>query len=83
MEMLVYTEPGKIELLPAWPKEYADGKLTGIRMYGGHVLNLEWKDGQLLGARLKAHQDETLQIHYRGKEKSLQVHKGQMYQIAF
>lgn len=83
MEMLVYTEPGKVELLPAWPKEYADGKLSGVRLYGGHLLNLEWKDGTLAGAQLEAHKNETLQIHYQGKKKSLQVKKGKTYQITF
>lgn len=83
MEMLVYTEPGKIELLPAWPKEYADGKLTGIRLYGGHLLNLEWKAGNLTEAQLKAFKSETLQIHYQGKKKSLQLRKGETYQIKF
>lgn len=83
MEMLVYTEPGKVELLPAWPKEYADGKLTGIRLYGGHLLNIEWKAGKLTGAQLKACKNETLQLHYQGKKKSLQLRKGQTYRITF
>lgn len=38
--MLVYTEPEKIELLPAWPEGYADGRLKGIRVFGGHTLDL-------------------------------------------
>ena len=81
MEMLVYTEPGKIELLPAWPKEYADGKLIGIRLYGGHQLSMEWKDGKLTEIQLKAGKDDTLQVYYQEKSKSLQLKAGQTYQI--
>lgn len=81
MEMLVYTEPGKIELLPAWPKEYADGKLIGIRLYGGHQLSMEWKDGKLTEVQLKAGKDDTLQVYYQEKSKSLQLKAGQTYQI--
>ena len=53
MEMLVYTEPGYVELLPAWPAEYPEGKLSGVRLYGGHTLTLSWRQGRLVSARLR------------------------------
>ena len=81
MEMLVYTEPGKIELLPAWPKEYADGQLKGVRVFGGHTLDISWKDGELVDAVLYAAQDGPYEILYRDKTKQLELHKGETYQI--
>lgn len=83
MEMLVYTEPGKVELLPAWPKEYADGKLTGIRLAGGHTLNLEWAKGKAVKAQLLAQTDETLKVICQGKSKELKLKKGKTYQLKF
>ena len=81
--MLVYTEPGKIELLPAWPEEYADGKLTGIRLYGGHLLNLEWKNGKLIKANIQAGKNETLQIKYKRQIRKLQLTEGKNFDITF
>ena len=76
MEMLVYTEPGRIELLPAWPKEYGDGQLKGIRVSGGHTLDLAWKNGVLTDAVLYAIQDEKYEVVYQGKVKRLELRKG-------
>ncbi|RKL67117.1 alpha-L-fucosidase [Salipaludibacillus neizhouensis] len=43
MEMLVYTYPGVVELLPALPEEIARGSITGILGRGQvKVENLEW-----------------------------------------
>ena len=83
MEMLVYTEPGKIELLPAWPKEYADGKVNGIRLYGGHILNMKWEKGQLTEAGIQAGKNEFLNIVYQGKTKKIYLKEKEVYHIKF
>lgn len=82
MEMLVYTEPGKVELLPAWPKEYADGQLKGIRVFGGHTLDITWKDGELIDAILHAEQDGIYEIIYRDKTKQIELQKGNSYHFS-
>ncbi|MDR2915027.1 MAG: glycoside hydrolase family 95 protein [Tannerella sp.] len=82
MEMLVYTESGKMELLPAWPEEYPDGQLKGIRIYGGHTLDITWKNGQLIEAVLQAKQNGVYEIVYRNKSKQLQLQKGEIYYIS-
>lgn len=40
MEMLVFTKSGYIEFLPAWPVGFPDGSLKGMRIYGGHTLDI-------------------------------------------
>ena len=37
----------EIELLPALPKSWPNGKITGIRARGGVTLDIEWRDGTL------------------------------------
>ena len=81
MEMLVYTETGMIELLPAWPEEYADGNLRGVRLFGGHTLDLSWEKGKLKNASLHAQKDETFQVVYQNKEKELSLEKGKVYHL--
>ncbi|MBR9999971.1 MAG: hypothetical protein KFF73_13420 [Cyclobacteriaceae bacterium] len=51
-EMLVQSHMGEIHLLPALPDEFHTGKLNGIRARGGFTLGLEWKDMELVKARI-------------------------------
>lgn len=82
MEMLVYTEKGKIELLPAWPHEYADGCIKGIQVYGGHTLDITWKSGQLVEAVLHARQNESYEVVYGDRRTRLQLREGKTYHFS-
>lgn len=48
IEMLVRCADGDISLLPALPDKWKDGKLSGVRVKGGKVLDIEWKDGKVI-----------------------------------
>ena len=42
LEMLVFSQPGFIKLLPALPEKWSCGQVTGIRCRGGITVSIEW-----------------------------------------
>ena len=53
-EMLVQSHEEEIRFLPALPKEWKDGKVSGLRLRGGKTLKtLEWRDGQVIKAEVE------------------------------
>lgn len=55
VEMLLYSRPGLIELLPALPTAWAtSGEVTGIGARGGFVVDVQWRDGRVTRARIRS-----------------------------
>lgn len=55
IEMLVYSRPGHLELLPALPAAWAaSGSVSGVGVRGGFVADLSWKNGKVTRATLKS-----------------------------
>ena len=61
IEMLMQSSTNKIVLLPALPESWADGKVQGICARGGFVVDMEWKNREvvsLIVSSLKGGQTE-------------------------
>ncbi len=55
LEMLLYSRPGLIELLPALPRQWAaGGSVTGIGARGGFQVDLQWRDGKVTHATVRS-----------------------------
>lgn len=50
LEMLLYSRPGVIELLPALPAAWHTGSVTNIGARGGFTVNLSWRAGRVESA---------------------------------
>ena len=51
VEMLLYSRPGYLQLLPALPTAWvASGSVTGLRARGGFTVNFSWTHGQVVTA---------------------------------
>ena len=53
-EMLAGNYGGKTVLLPAMPKAWPEGRAEGLRLPGGAILSLSWKDGRPAEVRISA-----------------------------
>ena len=45
-EMLVQSNEGFINILPALPKEWSEGRIKGLKVRGGATIDLEWSEGK-------------------------------------
>ncbi len=57
----------EIELLPALPKAWPTGKVTGLRARGGFEIDIEWGNGRLTSATLKSLVGKKAVIRYKEK----------------
>lgn len=83
-EMLLQShEEGIIRLLPALPKAWAKGSISGIRARGGHHLNFSWDNGRVKALKITSGQDVNTILYVNGKELPLRLSKGESKNLNF
>ena len=65
-EMLLQSHQTFVHLLPALPDEWATGSVTGLRARGNLEISMDWADGQLFQATVKAGKDGSVRIKAAG-----------------
>lgn len=56
-----------IQLLPALPDEWKNGKYYGLKARGGFEVSVEWKDGKIVNAEIKSILGNKCRVWYKGK----------------
>ncbi len=73
--MLLQSHTGEIHLLPALPTEWDHGKVTGLVARGGFVVDIEWKEGRLVQAKIHSRLGNTCTVKYGEKSITLPLKK--------
>ena len=78
-EMVLQSQYGELELLPALPSAWGTGSIKGIRGRDACTVDIDWKDGQLLKACIKSDRGGDYIIRYQGKTKQVKLKEGELY----
>jgi alpha-L-fucosidase 2 len=58
-EMLMQSQSGAIDILPALPSSWANGKISGMKARGNYEVDIEWADHQLIKATIRSYSGNT------------------------
>ncbi len=70
-----------IELLPACPKEWKNGTVSGLCARGGYEVSFEWKDGKVCSANIKAKCSGRVTLLYNGQRKTIKLKAGKTLSV--
>ncbi len=72
--LLIDSGHGNLALLPALPSAWKEGRATGLRARGGVTVDIDWKNGVVTTALLRADKALDLHVSARGTEGLREVH---------
>ncbi len=72
-EMLVQSTPDLIELLPAVPKAWSSGKVSGLKARGGFEISMQWEGGQVKNVKIKSKNFPSVRVRMNGEIKVIKT----------
>ncbi len=88
-EMLMQSQPegGEIgaqpviRILPALPKAWPEGKVTGLLARGGFEVDIEWKDGKLVECTIRSLNGQPCTVRYGNRTEKIKLKKGESKRV--
>ncbi|HYC70728.1 MAG TPA: glycoside hydrolase family 95 protein [Opitutaceae bacterium] len=70
-----------IDLLPALPKAWPAGRVTGVRARDGFEVDLAWQDGVLSQARIRSTLGRPARVRSAGREERVELRAGEQRDV--
>ena len=80
-EMLLQSQGEILNLLPALPNAWKEGKVSGLMGRGAFEVDIQWTDGKLKETRILSKAGADCHVYYQGHELSFSTKKGRSYRI--
>lgn len=80
-EMLLQSHAGEIELLPALPSAWSEGRVRGLCARGGFEVDMAWKKGVLVDAALRSNLGGPCAVRCGQKVIRLETEAGRRYRL--
>jgi alpha-L-fucosidase 2 len=76
-EMLLQSQAGEIEFLPALPASWFDGTIQGLRARGGYIVGIEWRAGKLAAATVSSRHGGSIPVRYGDRRTTIHLRAGE------
>jgi alpha-L-fucosidase 2 len=73
VEMLLQSHVGEIHLLPALPKAWPSGSVSGLRARGNFTVDLAWENGQVTTYRIRSPEPREVKVRVNGAVKTVKA----------
>jgi alpha-L-fucosidase 2 len=80
-EMLLQSQTGEIELLPALPSAWPAGHVTGLRARGGFEIDIAWSGGKLTGVKIRSVGGREAIVRYGDRTTEIKLKSGGTVQL--
>ena len=80
-EMLLQSQLGTVDLLPALPSAWPEGHVRGLCARGGFVVDMDWSGGKLTGATVRSTAGSACKVRYGQRTAELKLKRGQKVRL--
>lgn len=78
-EMLLQSQNGVVQILPALPAAWSEGEVSGLKARGNFEVGIAWTGGSATRITVKSLSGAQLKMTYRGNEIRMETEKGITY----